>query len=181
MVKTPSSRLEDPCRVAFLTDELYTLTNATVPRELFAKGYATVSLGWVLQTKNHSFLNSLACKNRNDYDATSEPETTCACDRSTNSEISYATKVSTVTHMILMAAWVSIYMFLPYALSLSLDDVVIRFFCVLSNLDVDECSFKPSNCKERESCVNFPGGYRCVGSKTTSIMIGKKRFRQIEP
>ncbi|KAF3602186.1 hypothetical protein F2Q69_00033107 [Brassica cretica] len=138
---------EDPCRVAFLTDELYTLTNATVPRELFAKGYATVSLGWVLQTKNHSFLNSLACKNRNDYDATSEPETTCACDRSTNSEISYASCVC----------------------NKGFDGNPYDFD---GCMDVDECSFKPSNCKERESCVNFPGGYRCVGSKTTSIMIG---------
>ncbi|KAL0833826.1 hypothetical protein Bca101_085715 [Brassica carinata] len=138
---------EDPCRVAFLTDELYTLTNATVPRELFAKGYATVSLGWVLQTKNHSFLNSLACKNRNDYDATSEPETTCACDRSTNSEISYASCVC----------------------NKGFDGNPYDFD---GCMDVDECSFKPSNCKERESCVNFPGGYRCAGSKTTSIMIG---------
>ncbi|KAG2244975.1 hypothetical protein Bca52824_093161 [Brassica carinata] len=73
---------EDPCGVAFLTDELYTLTNATVPRELFAKGYATVSLGWVIQTKNHSFLKSLA----------SEPEKNCAYD-GTISESSYASCV----------------------------------------------------------------------------------------
>lgn len=71
---------EDPCRVAFLTDELYTLANAIVPRELFAKRYATLSLGWVIQTKNHWFLNSLVSK----------PENYCYYDGSNISESSYA-------------------------------------------------------------------------------------------
>ncbi|KAF3611902.1 hypothetical protein DY000_02045853 [Brassica cretica] len=55
------------CRVAFLTDEVYTLSNATKPQRLFAKGYAIIKIGWLVQTKNLSFLNSLSCQNKDEF------------------------------------------------------------------------------------------------------------------
>ncbi|KFK44073.1 hypothetical protein AALP_AA1G212600 [Arabis alpina] len=55
------------CRVAFLTDEVYTLSNATKPQAFFAKGYATVTMEWVIQTNNLSLVNSLDCKNNKEF------------------------------------------------------------------------------------------------------------------
>lgn len=79
------------CKVAFLTDEVYTVSNATNPELFFSKGYATVSLGWFIQTKNHSFLKSLDCQNREEFDISKTKSTAkCTCDSHTASGISYA-------------------------------------------------------------------------------------------
>lgn len=80
------------CRVAFLTDEVYTLSNVTKPESFFSKGYATVSLGWFIQTRNHSFLPSLDCQNREEFVKPyfRKRTTKCICDNSTISGISYA-------------------------------------------------------------------------------------------
>ena len=83
---------EEHCRVAFITDEVYTLYNATKPRQLFGKKYATFTLRWVIQTKNHSFLSSLRCANIKDNGHTSNsigPQLKCLCDQSNISEITY--------------------------------------------------------------------------------------------
>lgn len=81
------------CRVAFLTDEVYTLSNATKPQGFFDKGYATVSIGWVLQTNNLSLVNSLSCKNTNEYYNLTEnirQRTSCLCSNITISGTNYA-------------------------------------------------------------------------------------------
>lgn len=81
-----NSTTKVPSTVAFLTDEIFTSPNAIKREHLLAKRYATVSIGWVIQTKNNSFFNSLACKNREYYRNTSyfvEPEGKCTCARIT--------------------------------------------------------------------------------------------------
>lgn len=84
---------EEKYRVAFLTVESYTFSNATNPQELFEKGCARLSLGWVIQTKNHSFVSSLSCDNRDIYENTTVAvgsQRKCICVKSTNAKISYA-------------------------------------------------------------------------------------------
>ncbi|KAF8110825.1 hypothetical protein N665_0078s0019 [Sinapis alba] len=79
------------CKVAFLTDEVYSLSNGTEPEEMFHKGYATVSLGWVIQTKNHSYLKALRCRfGKDNSNTTTYSDTKCICGKSTISGISYA-------------------------------------------------------------------------------------------
>ncbi|CAH2036824.1 unnamed protein product [Thlaspi arvense] len=81
------------CRVAFLTDEVYTLSNATNPQSFYAKGYATATIGWVLQTNNLSFINSLSCKTFEEYiniTYTDQFKTSCMCYNTTISGTSYA-------------------------------------------------------------------------------------------
>ncbi|KAL0847496.1 hypothetical protein Bca101_020742 [Brassica carinata] len=88
-----NSTAKEECRVAFLSDESYTKSNGTNPRPIFVKGYSTVKLGWVIQTNNLSFLNSLSCKNRNEfrnYTYDIRREINCLCDNSTIFENSYA-------------------------------------------------------------------------------------------
>ncbi|CAN7058935.1 unnamed protein product [Brassica oleracea var. botrytis] len=58
------------CRVAFLTDEDYTISE---PQSIFAQGYATITIEWVIQTNTLSFLNSLSCKNTKDQGYTGNP------------------------------------------------------------------------------------------------------------
>uniref|UniRef100_A0A1J3G0A7 Wall-associated receptor kinase-like 18 n=1 Tax=Noccaea caerulescens TaxID=107243 RepID=A0A1J3G0A7_NOCCA len=145
-----NSTTRQHCRVAFLTDEVYTLSNATKPEELFAKGYATLSLGWIIQTKNSSFLNSLACKMGKDNDNTTysaEPETTCRCGKSTASEITYAS-----------CECKKGYLGNPY----------VPKGCE----DIDECKRTFSVCGKGEKCENTIGGYQCVADKTKAILIG---------
>ncbi|KAL0797914.1 hypothetical protein Bca101_053088 [Brassica carinata] len=79
------------CKVAFLTDEVYTLSNVTTPENLFSKGYATVTLGWFIRTRNASFLPSLGCENREEFDAADFDmrKAKCTCDNHTISGISY--------------------------------------------------------------------------------------------
>lgn len=84
---------EEKYRVAFLTVESYTFSNATNPQELFEKGCARLSLGWVIQTKNHSFVSSLSCDNRDIYENTTVAagsQRKCICVKSTIAKISYA-------------------------------------------------------------------------------------------
>jgi len=77
------------CKVAFLTDEVYTLSNATDPEQFFSKG-VTVSLGWFIQTKNHSFLQSLDCQNRGELDKGKKRTRQCTCDNHIASGMGYA-------------------------------------------------------------------------------------------
>ena len=81
------------CRVAFLTDEDYTFWNVTKPQRFFAQGYTKVTLGWVIQTKNLSVLNSLSCKNTKEFDnlrIDAQRTTSCICENITISGTSYA-------------------------------------------------------------------------------------------
>ncbi|CAH8355668.1 unnamed protein product [Eruca vesicaria subsp. sativa] len=136
-----STTRQEHCRVAFITDEVYTLSNATKPRELFSKEYATFSLSWVIQTKNHSFLSSLRCNNTTVYGQTSYsvgPQMNCICDQSTISEITYA-------HCGCIRGFKG--------------NAYVPDGCQ----DINECEDIP--CGERNMCVNTQGGYHCVGDK----------------
>ncbi|KAH0871482.1 hypothetical protein HID58_078504 [Brassica napus] len=142
---------EEHCRVAFITDEVYTLYNATKPRQLFGKKYATFTLRWVIQTKNHSFLSSLRCANIKDNGHTSNsigPQLKCLCDQSNISEITYV-------HCGCKKGFTG--------------NAYIRDGCQ----DVNECqtlSYPP--CRKGETCVNTQGDYDCVGDKKKPILIG---------
>ncbi|CAH8384106.1 unnamed protein product [Eruca vesicaria subsp. sativa] len=140
---------QEHCTVAFLTDEVFHFSNGTNPQKLLAKGHSTVSLAWIIQTKNTSYLNSLACKNGG-LNSTSivDHRTKCTCEiLSNSSEISYASCVCNQG-----------YSGNPY--------IVDR--CV----DIDECKRGIYSCEEGQNCVNTLGHYKCVGDKTKSILIG---------
>ncbi|RID77770.1 hypothetical protein BRARA_A00651 [Brassica rapa] len=147
---TTTTTREEHCRVAFMTDEVYTLSNATRPTQLLGKGYATLTLGWVIQTKNHSFLSSLPCDNRKEYQrntSSTKSQMKCICDKTTISNISYAHCGCTQeTHIHRTDA----------------------------KVNVDECKITPPICGEGEgyTCVNTQGSYRFVADKKKSILIG---------
>lgn len=89
-----NSMTKEECKVAFLTDDSYNLLNGTKPEPLFANGYSTLRLGWVIQTKNLSFLDSLSCKTQKEYqhyEIDIKRKISCVCDNITISENSYAT------------------------------------------------------------------------------------------
>ncbi|CAH8385509.1 unnamed protein product [Eruca vesicaria subsp. sativa] len=80
------------CRVAFLTDEVYMSSNATEPERFFAKGYAIVKLGWVIQRKNLSFVDSSICINFEEFDSLpfkTQRSRTCICKNITVSGTNY--------------------------------------------------------------------------------------------
>lgn len=52
---TPTKR-EEHCRVAFITDEDFTVSNATKLQQLFGKGYATLTLAWATTEESTAIL-----------------------------------------------------------------------------------------------------------------------------
>ncbi|KAJ4913623.1 Wall-associated receptor kinase-like 17 [Raphanus sativus] len=141
---------EEKCRVAFLTDELYTSSNATNPQELFDKGYATLSLGWVIQTKKHSFVSSLSCDNREVYENTTyaaRSQKKCICAKSTIAKISYA-------HCACRSGYTG-NAYDPHGCQ-----------------DVNECKTQKISCGGMTTCVNTQGGHHCAGDKKKAILIG---------
>ncbi|KAF8110824.1 hypothetical protein N665_0078s0018 [Sinapis alba] len=143
---TTTTTREEHCRVAFITDEVYTSSNATKPRQLFGKGYATLTLVWVIQTKNNSFLSSLPCNNIKDTTSSVESQR-CICDKTTISNVSYA-------HCGCKAGYTG--------------NAYIHDGCK----DVDECKLIPSPCGEGNTCVNTKGNFHCLGDKKRAILIG---------
>uniref|UniRef100_A0A1J3HI58 Putative wall-associated receptor kinase-like 11 n=4 Tax=Noccaea caerulescens TaxID=107243 RepID=A0A1J3HI58_NOCCA len=145
------------CRVAFLTDEFYTLRNATKPEKLFANGYATVTIGWVIQTRNLSFTNSLRCKNTKEYGNLAykiQLRTSCICNNITISGTSYAN-----------CGCNRGYTGNPYLLN-GCKDINE---CLVRNPDG---SGRRWHCRESDTCINVHGDFHCVGDKTGAIMIG---------
>ncbi|CDY28244.1 BnaA01g06050D [Brassica napus] len=141
---------EEKCRVAFLTVDLYTSSNATNPQELFDKGYATLSLGWVIQTKNHSFVSSLSCDNRDVYENTTYAAVSqrkCICGKSTIAKISYA-------HCSCKRGYTG-NAYDPHGCQ-----------------DVNECKTEHISCEGMNTCVNTEGGHHCAGDKKKAILIG---------
>ncbi|KAG5392978.1 hypothetical protein IGI04_022941, partial [Brassica rapa subsp. trilocularis] len=148
-----NSTAKEECIVAFLSDESYTKSNGTNPMPLFVMGYSTVKLGWVIQTNNLSFLNSLSCKQRNKYTNTFDiaRKISCVCDNSTIFENSYASCGCSRGYT---------------------GNAYVFNGCE----DIDECSHKSKNyCRVSDTCVNLPGTYDCVGDKTKAIMAGNHR------
>ncbi|KAF8114365.1 hypothetical protein N665_0039s0124 [Sinapis alba] len=143
------------CKVAFLTDEVYTSSNATEPQSFFAKGYATVTIRWVVKTNNLSFLNSLDCINSEEYDSTpynsrSRRRRTCVCNNITISGTNYAS-----------CACNQGYTGNPYLLN--------------GCEDINECLLRYGDggyCSKSQTCVNEPGSVDCVAKKTVAILIG---------
>ncbi|KAH0864189.1 hypothetical protein HID58_081400 [Brassica napus] len=136
-------------------DEDYTFWNVTKPQRFFAQGYTKVTLGWVIQTKNLSVLNSLSCKNTKEFDnlrIDAQRTTSCICENITISGTSYA-----------RCMCIPGYIGNPYLLNeckdinecLPADSVVSRGFC-----------------SEGDTCVNVVGHYKCVRDKTIPILIG---------
>ncbi|KAF3531699.1 hypothetical protein DY000_02036906 [Brassica cretica] len=144
---------EENCIVAFMTDEVYTSSNATKPRELFDKGYTTLTLSWVIHTKNHSFLSSFSCDTdyKIDYANTTNlvgPEMKCLCDKSTIAEITYA-------HCVCKRGYTG-------------NAYDPHDGCE----DVNECITQHNSCGGMNTCVNTQGGHHCVGDKKKAILIG---------
>ncbi|CAA7013603.1 unnamed protein product [Microthlaspi erraticum] len=154
------------CRVAFLTDEVYTLSNATDPEKLFSKGYVTVRIGWVFQTTNLSYINSLSCINTKEFDdfrGNIRDRTSCVCSNITISRTNYAN-----------CGCNQGYTGNPYRL----DGCKVQYNNHnLSYPDINECHLrKPDGsrryCRESDTCVNLPGSFDCFSDKTGAIMIG---------
>ncbi|XP_018485049.1 putative wall-associated receptor kinase-like 11 [Raphanus sativus] len=145
------------CRVAFLTDEVYMLSNATRPESFFSKGYATVRMGWIIQTNNLSYIKSLGCKTAKEYESVSfykVREVTCICNSIATSGTNYAN-----------CGCNQGYRGNPYLLN--------------GCKDINECQVRDPNrnerrmyCRDSDTCVNMPGTFNCVGDKTGAIMIG---------
>ncbi|KAL1207804.1 putative wall-associated receptor kinase-like 11 [Cardamine amara subsp. amara] len=146
------------CSVAFLTDELYTLSNATRAESFLDNKSATASLGWVIQTNNTSFLNSLSCKSREEYkNLTSNDRrlitTSCLCNNFIISGTNYANCGCN-------------------------DGYTGNPYLAIGCTDIDECKLrKPDGsripyCGKSENCVNVPGSFDCKRDKTGAILIG---------
>ncbi|KAF2587638.1 hypothetical protein F2Q70_00034167, partial [Brassica cretica] len=158
---TKTTRKEN-CRVAFVTDEVYTSSNMTKPQKLFAKGYATLSLNWVIQTTNPKFMSSLSCDNIKVYGLNTymiESEMKCICDKKKTylrllMYIVVVEKATQETHISRKDAKVSICSY------------VCLFFYV------NECKTQHISCGRMNTCVNTQGDYHCVGDKKKTIVIG---------
>ncbi|XP_022559912.2 wall-associated receptor kinase-like 18 [Brassica napus] len=136
------------CRVAFLTDEVYNLSNSTKPQELFHKRDATVTLGWVIQTNKTSFLKSLNCQfGKDNGSSTTYSEPKCTCGKITISGIIYANCECNKG-----------YNGNPYD----------KDGCK----DIDECKTIPEICGKGGICENTIGSFQCGGDKTKAIVIG---------
>ncbi|CAH2079887.1 unnamed protein product [Thlaspi arvense] len=139
------------CKVAFLTDEAYSVRHISDPKWLHAQQYVTVDLGWFIHTRNVSFIDSLECEYMSadgwipDYSG----RNSCACYSSSDS--SYAS-----------CACNRGYRGNPYTLG--------------GCKDVDECLEKNNTRGDvpclGETCVNKPGGYSCYERKTQPIALG---------
>ncbi|KAL0865975.1 hypothetical protein Bca101_045093 [Brassica carinata] len=131
------------CKVAFLSNEAYTLSDRSDPDRVFAKRYSTIELGWFIHTTNLSFLGSLKCATMKEYlnlSRNSSYESTygigCACDHN-----SYFPNYASCSCN-------SGYMGNPY----------IPDGCK----DKNECTEKDLYCGEDATCVNLRGSYKCV-------------------
>ncbi|KAF3573938.1 hypothetical protein F2Q69_00061075, partial [Brassica cretica] len=139
------------CRVAFLTDEDYTISE---PQSIFAQGYATITIEWVIQTNTLSFLNSLSCKNTKEYgdlSSNTRHKTSCVCENFTISGTRYANCQCSPC-----------YTGNPYLFN--------------DCKDFDECQPDSTGrrgvCRESDTCVNVVGHYKCIRDKTVPILVG---------
>lgn len=90
-VRIDNTTTTEGCKVAFLTDETYFLSNVSDPQRLQAKRYSTVELQWFIHTANGSFVKSLGCYNMKEYVKLEDGDRRkkrCVCDY--NDYLSYA-------------------------------------------------------------------------------------------
>ncbi|WZZ58081.1 hypothetical protein YC2023_058188 [Brassica napus] len=143
-------------RVAFLTDEVYRSSEAIEPERLYANECATISIGWVIQTKNLTFLDSLSCINTNEFNSLDY--------RSIQNKLRMQQYNHFWDH--LCKLWMQIVdatevtKATPTSLTYA-KNPVIRIGRVSSR-----------NRRASETCINVPGDFNCVGDKTRAIMIG---------
>ncbi|XP_010417636.1 PREDICTED: wall-associated receptor kinase-like 10 [Camelina sativa] len=149
-----NNTLSRGCKVAFLTDQEYFLSNGSDPQSLYAKGYVTVDLRWFIHTANHSsFIGSLGCVSVDQYQIRKyygqEYGIGCLCD-SIFSSYAYATCSSSRG-----------YEGNPY----------VPGECK----DINEC-LKGIVGEEHVcpggKCVNLHGGYRCSNTNNRPLAIG---------
>ncbi|KAL9306503.1 putative protein kinase RLK-Pelle-WAK family [Arabidopsis thaliana] len=182
------------CKVAFLTDEVYTLWNATKPENLFSNGYANVSLGWFIQTKNHSFIESLGCQNREEFDESKKlrikSTAKCTCDNHTASEIIYAScacaggykgnpyRVDCQGRELLLQVSSFLVCLTSPIISVQIHDFLFYIcFMPFSFADVNECAAPKNPCWDtsilyRRKCKNTPGFFYCVDYHIPETMLG---------
>ncbi|KAL1187768.1 Wall-associated receptor kinase-like 9 [Cardamine amara subsp. amara] len=151
-VQIDNTMTTEGCKVAFLTDETYFLSNGSDPQRLHAKRYSTVELGWFIHTANHSFLNALECYNITEFmglNYSDQRMTSCVCDY--NAYLSYA-----------RCSCNPGFKGNPYGLG--------------GCEDINECKEKlddgSSQCPDHRRCVNFQGYYDCVNTHYWPLAIG---------
>ncbi|KAG2323865.1 hypothetical protein Bca52824_006593 [Brassica carinata] len=135
--KSNGTRAEG-CRVAFLTNTMYSPVNVKEPEQFHSDGYAVVQLGWFFEfnasdSRSSNFLGCLNFTNGGSYTV----DTSCFCSNGYFSGMSYSN-----------CYCASGYVGNPYTQSGCTDD--------------DSCKGRPHICKEGYSCENAPGlGYMC--------------------
>nr|UYB79100.1 wall-associated kinase-like protein [Brassica napus] len=143
------------CKVAFLTDEAYSLLNETDPNLVLAKRYSTVELGWFIHTTNlSSFVDYLRCMPMREYLNLRSSEhsyrltygISCVCDYN-----SYFPNYASCRCN-------SGYSGNPY----------IPDGCK----DINECTEKDSNCGDDATCINLLGSYQCINGNHWPLSIG---------
>ncbi|KAL1213652.1 Wall-associated receptor kinase-like 9 [Cardamine amara subsp. amara] len=142
------------CKVAFLTDERYLLSNGSDPQRHHAKRYSTVELGWFIHTANRSFVTSLECKNMKEllnipYTHRWKNIKSCVCDYSA---------------------------YLSYERCSCSDGFEGNPYRLGGCKDINECQQRhPMLCNKGTTCVNLEGSYDCVTNHHTnhrSLAIG---------
>ncbi|CAN6936595.1 unnamed protein product [Brassica oleracea] len=135
------------CKVAFLTDEDYLLSNGSDAQRIHSKGTATVLLGWLISTSNPSFFDSLGCHTSKEYGQASENQygiprgINCTCDNYSS--------------------------FSTYGICECTQGYRGDPYVVGGCKDINEClegkdeNGNPVSCASG-TCVNFQGGYTCV-------------------
>ncbi|CAH8330185.1 unnamed protein product [Eruca vesicaria subsp. sativa] len=134
------------CKVAFLTDDNYLLSNGSDAQRIHAKGYGTVLLGWLIHMPNRSFFDSLGCHNMKEYSqAIKNPSAitygiNCTCDNYSS--------------------------FSSYGRCDCTDGYRGNPYVSGGCKDVNECleekdKYGTPICTDA-TCVNFQGGYDCV-------------------
>ncbi|VVA91508.1 unnamed protein product [Arabis nemorensis] len=122
------------CKVAFLTNKRYLLSNVTEPEQFHADGYAVVELGWYFDTSDSRFRNPLGCINLTHSNGSYFSGDNCLCRYGHFSGINYRN---------------------CYCGNGFTGNPYIRGGCI----DIDECKV-PNKCGEG-TCENLVGMYRC--------------------
>ncbi|XP_010497621.1 PREDICTED: wall-associated receptor kinase-like 22 isoform X1 [Camelina sativa] len=143
------------CRVAFLTDEAYSPSNVTEPELFYDKGYATVELGWFIDTLHNMSVDTGVCypiiEGKSGWSYSSYES--CICRYGKYLERGYRSCMCN-----------SGYRGNPYLSS--------------GCLDIDECEEAKAEghnrCGEGSDCKNIPGNLSCTSkkNKTLAIILG---------
>ncbi|XP_010516829.1 PREDICTED: wall-associated receptor kinase-like 10 [Camelina sativa] len=149
------------CKVAFLTDEAYSLSSGSDPKLLHANGTTTLELGWFINTSNRSYVDSLGCQSFEMYNNLSEQSyastypISCVCHYNAynNASLSYARCSCNRDY--------EGNPFLPGGGGCK---------------DINECLLKNDDVTYKYctsgTCVNLPGHYTCVYKNQRPLAVG---------